>query len=287
VLGWFRQRKLTWLLFPVTSVAFTVATVLIADHFLGLRDQRRSLIVVDLARDGSALRWNRYEMVFAARDKQSVNDLSDSLWANLDVRKMNLGTYYPSGSYNPYNRRTYPYNQGYGPTVRPPGYGFSGEEGRETAPPLYEGVLPVHFQTREPLRQWRPEMNRTFSFESPPAPLIPNWRTIEDAWPDLNAVRARLSEKKPFNGDVYAISGLNGITADSGSRGILPLEILQGLCLGETNGLLSLVSQVSPTGGANFEDVLAMDSSSNDSLLAIVTQRGDDIVVYRRFFYGK
>jgi hypothetical protein len=50
--------------------------------------------------------------------------------------------------------------------------------------------------------------------------------------------------------------------------------------------LQSLVSQISPTGGGNFEDVPAMDMEANDSVLAIVTQIGDDIVVYRRFFYG-
>jgi hypothetical protein len=58
------------------------------------------------------------------------------------------------------------------------------------------------------------------------------------------------------------------------------------LCAGDSRGLLSLVSQVSPTGGGNFEDVQAMDAETDDSVLAIVTQVGDDIVVYRRFFYG-
>jgi hypothetical protein len=49
---------------------------------------------------------------------------------------------------------------------------------------------------------------------------------------------------------------------------------------------LSFVSQVSPTGGGNFEDVPAMDTEASDSVLAIVTRSGDDIVVYRRFFHG-
>src|ERR1019366_9218593 len=46
LLGAFRRRKFTWILFPATSIVFTAATVLMANHFLGLHDQRRSLFVV-------------------------------------------------------------------------------------------------------------------------------------------------------------------------------------------------------------------------------------------------
>jgi hypothetical protein len=268
VLGFLRRRRFTWVLFPATSIAFTVATVLMANHYLGLRDQRRSLIVVDLAKDGTALRWNRYELVFAARDKQSVTDLKDALWAPLDVRTM------PGQINNPYNN---PYNRN---------NGYNADAGREAGPPLYDGVLPVHFQTSEAIRQWQPELNRIFSFEPPPVPLFPDWRAIEEAWPSLQNIRAKLSKKKSFNGDLHAISRSSSMTGDSGSTGILPASILRELCAGDSSGLLSLVSQVSPTGGGNFEDVQAMDEETNDSVLAIVTQIGDDIVVYRRFFHG-
>ena len=94
VLGFLRRRRLTWVLFPATSIAFTVATVLMANHYLGLRDQRRSLIVVDLAQDGTALRWNRYELIFTARDKKSVTELKDALWAPLKVQSQMPGQVY-------------------------------------------------------------------------------------------------------------------------------------------------------------------------------------------------
>jgi hypothetical protein len=267
VLGFLRRRRLTWVLFPTTSIAFTIATVLMANHYLGLRDQRRSLIVVDLAKDGTALRWNRYELVFAARDRQSVTELKDALWAPLDIQTMQ-GQYY--SAYNPNNRS----------------YGYRGGEVSQAEPPLYVGTLPVHFQTSEAIRQWRPELNRIFSFESPPVRSLPNWRSVEEAWPNLGKIRATLSAKKPFVGDLCAISSTNASTFDSGSRGILPVEILEEICRGDRQGLFSVVSQISPTGGGNFEDVPAMDTETRDSALAIVTQSGDDIVVYRRFFYG-
>jgi len=279
VLGALRRRKFTWILFPAVSIAFTVATVLMANHYLGLRDQRRSLFVVDLAKDGSALRWNQYELVFAARDRQSVTELKDALWAPLEARQMVNQPYVQvirgrQVMLVPNN----PYNSGYG-------YNANAEGGTE--PPLFTGVLPVHFQSRKMLRQWQPELNRIFSFESPPVPLIPNWDAVEKTWPNLQEVRAKLSGTKPFTGDVFALGKYNSITADSGSSGIVPAEILNGLCGSDSVGLKSVVSQISPTGGSGFEDAQVLDSDANDSALVIVTQMGDDLVVYRRFFYGK
>jgi hypothetical protein len=268
VLGYFRRRRFTWLLFPAMSIAFTVAMVLMANHYLGLRDQRRSLTVVDLARDGTALRWNRYELVFAARDKLSVTELKDTLWAHLDVRAMPDAYYNPN--YQPYNRS----------------YGYPVAAERESAPPLYAGTLPVHFQTSEAIRQWRPELNRFFSFEPPSVPLFQNWRAVEAAWPDLQTMRAKLAEGNSFSGDLHVFSRFNSHQGDADSAGILPASILEALCAGDPHGLMTLVSQISPTGGSNFEDVQAMDQEAKDSVLAIVTQTGEDIVVYRRFYYG-
>jgi len=250
VLGWLRRRRYTWVLFPTMSLAFMVATVMMANYFLGQRDQRRSLIVVDLGKDGTAVRWNRYELIFAARDKQAVTDLKDALWAPLDI-ETDL-----SQSYNlryGFNRRTAP---------------------RETGPPWYQGVLPVHFQTSESIRQWQPQLNRIFSFEPPPVPSLQNWRAVEDAWPNLQNIRTALSGSKPFG------------AFDSGKSEILTASILGEFCRGEPTGLLSLVSQVSPTGGGNFEDLQNLDAETSDSVLAIVTQAGDDIVLYRRLFHG-
>jgi hypothetical protein len=269
VLGFLKRRRLTWVWFPVTCVGFTIVTVLMANHYLGLRDQRCSLTVVDLGKDGSALRWNKYELVFAARDKQSVTEVKNALWSHMDARMD------PDDYYRP-SRGRY---------TNPGGYNYAENPGENDNTPLYSGTLPIQFQTSETIHQWQPELNRIFSFENPPVPLPADWSAIENAWPDLHAIRSLLSKDKPFNGDLYAMYGTNSVNSDIGSTGILDLSLLSQLCLGQPIGLLSIVSQVSPTGGSSFEDIPAMDSA-NDSALAIVTQTGDDIIVYRRFFYG-
>src|SRR6516225_6425581 len=91
-------------------------------------------------------------------------------------------------------------------------YRYRGIPEREASPPFYDGILPVHFQTSEAIRQWQPEVNRIFSFEPPPVPMFLDWSAIEEAWPNLQNIRAKLSEQKPFNGDLYAISRSNSIT---------------------------------------------------------------------------
>ena len=258
LLGLLRRRRYTWLLFPATSIAFTIVTVLMANHYLGLRDQRHSLTVVDLDRNGTVLRWNRYTLIFAARDKASVTELKDALWSPLDYRV--------------YDRQ---YSR-YQPM----------EASGERAAPMYDGILPVHFQVMESVRQWRPELDRTFSFEPPTVPPAPNWRAIEEAWPDLQQIRRKLSTDKPFKGDVCAITANGNVNRDAESVGLIPPTTLLRLSAAESAGLFELVSRVSPTGGDNFEDAVGIDLDSNDSVLAIATQVGEDVVVYRRFFHG-
>jgi len=311
MLGSLRRRRYTWILFPALSFCFMLATVVMANHFLGSRDQRRSLFIVDLDKDGTALRWNRYDVIFAAADKLAVTELKDALWVPLNSSPVpgmqypyNPGgmppgapTRMPAGTYVRNGRIRYRIN-----TYGSPTYGEM-----ETGPSLYEGIVPTHFQTSQLIRQWQPRLNRVFSFEPPPVPLIPNWREVEAAWPDLPAVRAKLSSRKRFEGDVCAIShsglhSLNGAintptalypqmfqyqtTFDPDSSQILPPSILSELCLGGSDGLRSVVSQISPNGGGSSEDVPGMDTDAGDSTLVIVTQSGDDIIVYRRFFHG-
>jgi hypothetical protein len=279
VLGWLRRRRYTWLLFPAMSIAFMIATVSMANYYLGKRDQRRSLIVVDVGKDGTPLRWNRYELVFAARDKQAVTELKDALWSPLNFSTLNMGMPYVNMPYNP--SRGYNPGYGYPPVYRP---SIAEPEG-EIGPPWYDGALPVHFRASQSIHQWQPQLNRIFSFEPPPAPAIPNWPAIEQAWPNAKDIRAKLSANK-VSADVYVLSTSHS-NAEGGPQPILSAEILGELCQGNDSGFLSLVSQVSPTGGGNFEDAQAMDSGAGDSALAIVTQTGDDIIVYRRFFHGK
>ncbi len=282
ILGFLRRRRYTWLLFPATSIAFTVATVLMANYYLGLHDQRRSLVVVDLDKDGAAVRWNRYELVFAARDKLAVTELKDALWVPLK------SVTEPGMPFNPYA----PNAPGFNFPNGNPNYAYAIRNSRrsinerDSGPPWYDGTLPVHFRTSESVHQWQPQLNRIFSFETPPAPMLTNWQTIEQAWPSLEKIQAKLSEFK-IHADVCGLYPTNANYFETGPAPILSSTILEELSHGDGTGFQGLVSQLSPNGGGNFEDEQGVDAKAGDSALAIVTRTGDDIVVYRRFFHGK
>ena len=160
--------------------------------------------------------------------------------------------------------------------------------GSDLGPPWYDGSLPTHFHANQPIHQWQPQLNRIFSFEPPPVSLLPNWPEIESAWPNVENIRAKLAAAK-VSAEVYALTNATPPAPDmqAGEQPILSSEILNELSFAKPARLQLLVSQVSPNGGGNFEDAQGLDDKAGDTALAIVTQTGDDIIVYRRFFHGK
>ena len=75
----------------------------------------------------------------------------------------------------------------------------------------------------------------------------------------------------------------------SGYVGDFPVGVsfLDDVCVNHTGGLFSLVSQVAPTGGVNFDDMPLLDPSDPAAWLLIVSvERGDDLVIYRKLYAG-
>ncbi|MBL8815058.1 MAG: hypothetical protein JNL58_03430 [Planctomyces sp.] len=64
VLGWFRLRKFTWIAFPVVTAAFTAFTIWIAHVYMGSTETGGSIEIVDVVEDGKAIRQTRLEMLF-------------------------------------------------------------------------------------------------------------------------------------------------------------------------------------------------------------------------------
>jgi hypothetical protein len=131
VLGWIKRRRWTWLTFPFVAAAFTALTVMAAEHFLGAEDSRSALVITDVGRGGRVLRESRLELLFAARDKETLTELRQSLAV---------------------------------PTV----FGMRQYWNSETpsAPALYHGQFPARAVLRQQLRQWTPQVNRLLTFET-------------------------------------------------------------------------------------------------------------------------
>ena len=130
LLGRARLRRLTWITFPLTAVAFTGLTVYLAASFMGRNSQRSLLTVTDLGRDGRVLRETRFELIFPARSQEVTTEVRNALCAPVS------------------------YGENYYSDMKPIASGH------------YEGLFPARYTLRQSLTQWTPQLNRLTSLEA-------------------------------------------------------------------------------------------------------------------------
>jgi hypothetical protein len=266
VLGWLRRRRYTWVLFPVMTAAFTVVTMWMANRYLGHGDHRRALVFVDIGEHGVVLRQDRYELLFAGHDQSVGMNVQDGLWAPMERTVLARDRLRDGG---------YPY------------FGRPGQMESESTPPLCEGVIPGRFQVNQMIHQWQPQLNRILSLDPPPTSIAADWDAVDLAILQSSGTEHLLSAtlfRQP-PGDLFLLHGTNVVYVERGV-GLLPPSLISASCTGGSNGVFSLVAQLSPSGGGNFEDLAVLDESDPGQwMVVVVTQAGDDIVVYRRVYH--
>ena len=63
------------------------------------------------------------------------------------------------------------------------------------------------------------------------------------------------------------------------------MALVRKVCVRPAIGLFSIMSQISPNGAGDFEDLSILDPEDpNQLLLVIVSRQGNDYVVFRRLF---
>ena len=167
VLGRLRARRWTWLLFPVTAIACTGLTVLIAGHYLGASNYRSTLTITDLGHDGRVLRETRVEMIFPARNQEVTTEVRHALCS----------------------------------PMRLSGDGMGSRAGME--PVRYEGLFPTSYTVRQSLSQWTPQMNRLTSLEPGADDSGLDWVKLNPAAP--NATTAADIPESSAAWDVFEI----------------------------------------------------------------------------------
>ena len=277
VLGRLRLHKLTWVVFPLTAVAFTWFTVRLAEHYIGLESYRRAVVFVDLDERWEPIRHSRYELIFSAGRRDEAFEIRKALFYTMGRGEaVNQGRYYPGG---------YP-----GPQPRVQG---------EIEPIHYAGRLPGHYVVAQRIRRWTPYLNRTFSFEPPDHPLELDeeaQRLPVRSREDIEAIARRALRGAPRRRAAYILHGQTShtvagssdfamLTAPTYSYGVEAQSFLTTASARPQVGFFAVVSQVSPSGAPDFEGLTILDPTDDSQwLLVIVEQHGDDIYVYRRLF---
>jgi hypothetical protein len=160
--------------------------------------------------------------------------------------------------------------------------------------------MPSRYFVRQEIRQWTPQLNRFFSLAptlagpaGPGSPKAPDgikldWDTIDPSERSSSGFARRVKKVifggRPGDAWVRVYHGEAVKDVIRGKSGF-PLAIVDKACKRTRWGLFSVVSQVSPTGGPNFEDVSMLDSTDPaQRLLVVVKQVEGSYFVYRRLY---
>ncbi|MCA9048325.1 MAG: hypothetical protein KDA89_06330 [Planctomycetaceae bacterium] len=294
VLGWFRARKYTWILFPATTAVFTAVTLWIAHRYMSSSETGQSLTIVDVLEDGRAARLNNLQMLFYSA--QTTTRQTESAAFVVPAKTL-------SGTVNLYG--------GYAQTPQPQSVG--GDAIR------YAGRFPQSYETERHVRQWEPQIIRTMSLapQDVDIPQLP--------WDDIQLVRSEDGRRKlatqirsafPESLSVDAVvlhrqqvfslitegqffspgarrDGRRWSSLQTWERRHSPLPrralvghgLEQSSVVTGTRDYFSFVSQVSPEGSACMEDLPLLDPTSDQEwLLIVLTENNDGYVVWRRLF---
>ena len=289
LLGYFRIRKYTWLLFPLVTAVFTGLTILIAHQYMSSTDTGGSITIVDIGNQGVALRQSDIRMHFYASQTTTNTESTQSFV----VPGQMLVT-------DPYNGS---------PAPRP-----------INARMTYSGRFPQAFSTSQNMRQWEPLIVRSFTL-APSPEGIPKIN-----WDDLDLVstndgrlqlQAMIASAKPAGAEIdavvmhgqqrFTVAGNNGFlfspTAIAQGQQWLEMDVwqrrysqpphdaiaavgvIQAAARTGTRDFFSIVSQVSPHGAASLEDLPVLDTTDDNQWLLMVAVRNKNVIkLYRRLY---
>ncbi|HUG93629.1 MAG TPA: hypothetical protein VML55_22505 [Planctomycetaceae bacterium] len=344
VLGLFRLRRLTWVVFPIVALAFAWFTVWLSNRYMQTTEQSRALVILDVGDGGRIVRSNELKLYFANTSRANVIEAGRELLAPVDQRHLaraprveNFAAtrnqwrlYYDADSdlwYDP--NAGWVDAEGNPAQFRRPGPGgeWDVQRRRLIEPPTYDGRPPSSYTLSEWLPQWTPHLHRRFRIRPPGEFVEFDWDALPGLASTANVRPAEVTEAaepqdlvelfaEHFGSDVtvallhrgqrqvladgaglfaesvrvqdddHAASGEDflfelcapGATAGPSAQSYVtgPQGSLRPVPSGQTGGVFSLISQLAPTGGSNFEDLSLLDPSDDRQWLLLVAVRHEN-----------
>jgi hypothetical protein len=293
VLGKLKRRSLTWVLFPAVSLGFMLYTVRLTQHYMGGADHGNALVFMDIGDGGEIVRTNRYELLFTAGQRDIATDVRNGMFAAMDRDR------FGGGRHDPYVRQFagwQGYDPYYGRRIAGPGL----------VRPEYRGRIPARFEAVQKVHQWTPQLNRTFSLEPSEAGKDLGWDAITVASLRADVIPSVMLDallgKDTTATSVYLFhehkvkcqyQGIPQRVTERSSRRHYQLSLsppttfLNQASARPQFGLFSVVSAISPTGAANFEDLTVYDPTDENQFLLVVVRKVDDgYHVFRKLYQG-
>ncbi len=290
LLGAFKMRKMTWVLFPLTSFLFAYITVAAANAYMGVTNETHAYEILDMGDDGNVLRANRLELHYNGAAEHSETELTNALFTPLDTSATAFHQH---------------------------------QAMQEEELPLLIGRIPQQVTVVQDIPQWTPRLSRRFWIApSKKVATPPKFDFATVTVDDLESPqsRAQLAMKLQSTfGQQCSIFCLNSqrvhtlvsnsalfsnplahTNANNSSPRVNYIgpnsqrlnvrrasgdEFIRMISAPTGISAFNYVSQVSPTGGWSFDDLAMLDiNNPNEWLLIIAQPRGDDIVIYRKLY---
>jgi hypothetical protein len=293
VLGLLKQRKLTWVVFPVVTIGVTLFTMWLSNYYMQTTDQRRAAVFVDIGDQNRVVRTNRFELLFSGTPQVITTQINRGIFAGLDHQMFGGATWqrYANPNQNPSNRLLVKHAQ-------------------------FAGRIPTQYTVFQDIPQWTPQLNRILSLAPADQSTKLDWEAlgqrtagVTDPFTDTRwhvkltqqvqqAYGPGASSYLARGREVLFLSGIapqlfpdqfNQYQATRGPSGqsVFQQAFLADVCGAAPAGLFALVSQISPAGGRGFEDLTLLDSSDpNQWMLIVAVQRDDDLMIYRKLYRG-
>jgi hypothetical protein len=274
LLGALRLRRWTWLLLPAVSLGVTWFTARIAENSLGDNDAQAELLLVDVGRQGLPVRSSRFQLTVAAQPKTLQEEVVNGLLVN----ETEAGAELARQAQNELRR------QGAFAEATLAAQQF------EADIPLSEGLPPYRYTFEQRVKKWSPLLTRLTRVGPPEnSPDLPwaAWGQLDLTKPEvqqqvLRECHAREPEAAAWVVHRGRLSSLGNLSSNSESLNSLGEFLLDTSGDLPEAGFFQYVSQVSPSGHSNLEDLRLLDSTDpNDLLLMIAVPRDNNFVVFR------
>ena len=297
ILGRFNMRRFTWITFPLISVGFAVIAFLISNFFMQTSHERKSLVIIDLDSKGRPVKENKIELIFTGSYQDVETPVKSGLLTSLNQLELGMGQ-----SYYRYSRSA---------------------EIALVGPPYYAGSIPTQYSVFQRMPQWTPQLNRIVNnYPQAEQPTF-NWTSIQAKQLTTEQGRQHLQKQIEqelgnqallmiYNGNPKGKVGkypmnhrlnntyqnqshyparyrlFNTVQYRHGVNQSLQQSFVDDLCVRNQGGLFQIVSQVSPSGGNNYEDLSILDPSAPEQWLVVIFVPGQtQDTLYRQLLFSQ
>lgn len=303
ILGKFKLRRFTWITFPLISIGFAIIAFLLSNHFMQTSHERKALRIIDLDSSGKPVKENLIELLFTSSFQTVETKVDSGLLAALVSRQMGVNSY--------------GYSQGVTPTlVGPPFYAGAIptqysvlQRMPQWTPQLnrivknypapvtdkfdWSSVRPESLSSEIARNHLKDQIETTFGkdallfiFKGTSQGEVKRYPMNHVRNPGVSNRIQYSARYALFNPGSYSVYQ-NGYY-ERGLYNRHQHSFMEDLCIRDQNGLFKVLSQVSPSGGNNYEDLSILDPTDARQWLVIVYVPGEtEHTVYRKLLFSE